>query len=182
MKLIYKKTFEKLMKLIIKLIIIIFYIFIHIKSKFIKFKKLEKKLKYKYFFCFTSMGKLENKYVKELIDYYKMIGVDKFYLADNNDKNSEKLSDILNNYIKDGFLDIIDVTNIKKDQTQMFGEVYEKHKSECRWMSFFDFDEYLEFRHANNIINIQTYFSKSKFEKCNVILIILLVRKFFFDS
>ena len=53
----------------------------------------------------------------------------------------------------------------------MFGEVYEKHKSECRWMSFFDFDEYLEFRHANNIINIQTYFSKSKFEKCNVILI-----------
>ena len=171
MKLIYKKTIEKFMKFIIKLIMIILYIFIHIKSKFIKLKKLEKELKYKYFFCFTSMGKLENKYVKELIDYYKNIGVDKFYLADNNDKNSEKLSDILNDYILDGFLDIIDVTGIKKDQTQMFGEVYEKHKSECRWMSFFDFDEYLVFRYSNNTNYIKNYFSKSNFEQCNVILI-----------
>lgn len=159
------------MKFILKLIMIIFYIYIYIKSKFIKLKKLEKELKYKYFFCFTSMGKLENKYVKELIEYYKNIGVDKFFLADNNNKNSEKLSDILNNYIIDGLLDIIDVKGIKKDQTQMFSEVYEKHKFECRWMSFFDFDEYLEFRSINNTINIQNYFSKSKFEKCNVILI-----------
>ena len=87
------------MNCIIKLIMIFFYIFIYIKSKFIKFKKIEKEIKYKYFFCFTSMGKLENKYAKELIDYYKNLGVDKFYLADNNDRNSEKLSDLLKNYI-----------------------------------------------------------------------------------
>ena len=66
---------------------------------------------------------------------------------------------------------IIDVTVIKKDQTHLFGEVYEKHKSECRQKLFLDFDEYLEFRQANNTIHIQNYFSKLKFEKCNVILI-----------
>ena len=115
------------------------------------------------------MGKLENKYAKELINYYKEIGVDKFYLADNNDNSEEKLSNILKNYILDGLLEIIDTRGIKKDQTQLFGEVYEKHKSECKWMSFFDFDEYLSFKQTN--ISIHNYFSKSNFKKCNVIII-----------
>ena len=153
----------------IKLLILIFYIFLIIKTKFIKLNNLEKEKKYKYFFCFTSMGKLENKYVNELLDYYKKIGVDKFYLADNNDKNSEKLSDILKKDIIDGLVDIIDIIGVKKDQTQLFGEIYEKHKSDCRWMSFYDFDEYLAF--TNNKNNIQTYFSDSNFKKCDVILI-----------
>ena len=101
----------------IKLLILIFYIFLIIKTKFIKLNNLEKEKKYKYFFCFTSIGILENKYVNELIDNYKKIGIDKFYLADNNDKNSEKLSDILKKGIIDGLVDIIDITGVKKDQT-----------------------------------------------------------------
>ena len=43
------------------------------------------------------MGKLENNYVKELVDYYKNIGVDKFILGDNNDKDSNNDS----NYISE---------------------------------------------------------------------------------
>ena len=176
MKLIFKEIdndykYGKIINIIIKLLITILYIYFIIKSKYIKLNKLEKEKNYKYFFCFTSMGKLENKYVNELIDYYKKIGVDKFYIADNNDNYSEKLSDILKKYILDGLVDIIDITGIKKDQSQLFGEVYEKHKTECRWMSFYDFDEYLEFKQTNNNINIQNYFSQSIFEKCNVILI-----------
>ena len=38
-------------------------------------------------------------------------------------------------------------------------------------MSFYDFDEYLEFKQTNIKINIHNYFSKSHFKKCNVILI-----------
>lgn len=171
-----KYKYGRIIEVIIKFLILIFYIFIIIKFKYIQLKKLEREKKYKYFFCFTSMGKLENKYVNELIDYYKNIGVDKFYLADNNDKYYEKLSDILKKYILDGLVEIIEIIGIKKDQTQLFGEVYEKHKSECRWMSFYDFDEYLEFRKINNNkINIQTYFSTSNFEKCDVILINWLI-------
>ena len=171
MELIFQNNdYKYIINFFIKFLIFFIYIFIIFRSKFIKLKKIQKEQKYKYFFCFTSMGKLENKYVKELINYYKEIGVDKFYLADNNDNNSyEKLSDLLKNNILDGLLDIIDVRGIKKDQTQLFGEVYEKHKSECKWMSFFDFDEYLSFKQTN--ISIQNYFSKSNFEKCNVILI-----------
>lgn len=171
MELIFKDYYhcKYIINFIIKFLILFIYIFIIFRTKFIKLKKIQKEQKYKYFFCFTSMGKLENKYVKELINYYKEIGVNKFYLADNNDNFYEKLSDLLKNNILDGLLDIIDVRGIKKDQTQLFSEIYEKHKSECNWMSFFDFDEYLSFKQKN--ISIQNYFSKSNFEKCNVILI-----------
>ena len=40
------------------------------------------------------MAKLENKYVRELVSYYKIIGLDKFFMADTNLLNSEKLSDV----------------------------------------------------------------------------------------
>jgi len=40
--------------------------------------------------------------------------------------------DVLKKDIIDGLVDIIDFTGIKKDQTELFGELYEKHKYECR--------------------------------------------------
>lgn len=93
MELIFKDYYDckYIINFIIKFLILFIYIFINFSTKFIKLKKIQKEQKYKYFFCFTSMGKLENKYVKELINYYKEIGVDKFYLADNNDNSYEKL-------------------------------------------------------------------------------------------
>ena len=121
------------------------------------------------------MGKFENKYAKELIDYYKNIGVNKFFIGDNNNKNSEKLYEILKDDVLNEIVEIIDVSGIKKDQTEYFGEIYEIHKSECKWMSFYDFDEYLEFKSDNYKMTLQNYFSKNKFEKCNVILINWLI-------
>lgn len=152
----------------IKILIIILCIYLHFRTIHIKEQKMEKEKEYKYFFCFTSMGKYENIYVKELISHYSKIGVNKFFLGDNNDIGQEKLSDILKNEILSGLVDIIDITGGRKDQTEFFGEIYQLHKSECKWMSFYDFDEYLEFK---NNYNIQTYFSNEKFEKCNVILV-----------
>ena len=167
----YEYKYAKIINIFIKFLNLTFFIFIFIKSKYIKLKKLNKEEKYNYFFCFTSMAKSENKYVHELIKYYKNIGVNKFYLADNNDNTSEKLQNILQDDLLSGLVEVIDITGIKKDQTQLFGEVYEKHKSECRWMSFYDFDEYLEFKKTKNNYNIQNYFSKPKFKKCDIILI-----------
>ena len=80
----------KIINIFFRFLISTFFIFIIIKSKYIKLKKLNKEEQYKYFFCFTSMAKSENKYVHELINYYKNIGVNKFYLADNNDNTSKK--------------------------------------------------------------------------------------------
>ena len=41
------------------------------------------------------MGRKENLYARELIEYYKTIGFDKFINNDNNLPNTEKFSDVL---------------------------------------------------------------------------------------
>ena len=47
--------------------------------------------------CLCSIGKTENLYVQEYVEYYRKLGYDKIFLYDNNDKNEEAFQDILNN-------------------------------------------------------------------------------------
>ena len=162
---------------ILRFFLVILLIYISYKSNIIKIEKIEREKNYKYFFCFCSLGKSENKYVKQLVDYYKNIGVNKFYLGDNNDKDSERLSDVLTDEISSGLVEIIDLTGINIDQLDLFINVYDMHKHECKWMSFFDFDEYLTILPEEKNITLEQYFSNEKFDKCNVILVNWLLYK-----
>ena len=158
-----------------KSIIILVLLLIIYLSCSIELKKLEAEKNYKYFFCFSSIGKLENNYVKELIDYYKKLGVNKFILGDNNDKDSERLSDVLQKEIDEGLVDILDYTGRRKHQTDFFKDSYEMYKEKCRWISFYDFDEFLEIKDGDKQLTVQSYFSNEKFDNCDVILINWLV-------
>ena len=154
-----------------QLVILFFCLYTIYKSCSIKLEKLETEKNYKYFFCFSSMGKMENIYVNELVDYYRNIGVDKFIFGDNNDKDSERLSDVLKKEIDEGLVDILDFTGRKKHQTDFFKDSYEMYKDKCRWISFYDFDEFLELKEGNKSTTVQKYFTEEKFVNCDVILI-----------
>ena len=52
---------------------------------------------------------MENKYIRELIEYYLKLGVEKFILGDNNLPNTEKFADVIQDYINDGTVDVIDL-------------------------------------------------------------------------
>jgi len=104
--------------------------------------KYNQKNNFEFFFCFCSMGRQENLYVRELISYYMSIGVDKFVFADNNLPNTEKFSDILQDYIKNGTVDIIEIFGDSYGQNY-YNTLYENYRKRCKWLSFFDFDEYL---------------------------------------
>ena len=41
-------------------------------------------MKYKSKVCLCTLGKQENRYIREFVSYYKKLGVDKIYLYDNN--------------------------------------------------------------------------------------------------
>jgi len=137
---------------------------------FITFKKYLKSKKI--FFCFCGMGKRENIYTRELISYYLSIGTGKFILGDNNDIDSEKLSDVTQDYINNGIVDIIDLRGQKKDQPDFYGDVYERYKKKCKWFGFFDFDEYLlmHFEEGKNI-TVQEFLSNEMYSKCESISI-----------
>jgi hypothetical protein len=88
------------------------------------------------------MAKQENIYAKELIEYYINLGVEKFIFGDNNLPNTEKLSDILQVYISNGIVDIIEIFGSAIGQSEFQQSIYEKYKTKCGWFLYFDFDEY----------------------------------------
>ena len=137
---------------------------------FVKFKKFIKERKI--FFCFCGSARHENIYTRELISYYLSIGTGKFIFGDNNDLESEKLSDVTQDYIKNGTVDIINIRGQKIDQSDFYRNVYEMYKNKCNWISFFDFDEYL-LMHLDGKKNnsVQEFLSNEKYSKCESISI-----------
>ena len=93
--------------------------------------------------CVCTVGKKENKYIKEFVQHYKDIGVDKIFLYDNNDMKGEKFEPILSQYIKEGFIEIFDYRGQTAAQLKLMRECYDKNKNIFDWFIFFDTDEFL---------------------------------------
>ena len=156
------KLFGKLIWILIRILIILYLFF---KNKFIRIKKDN------YFACFLAMGKQENKYAKELIQYYWNLGIEKFILGDNNLPNTEKLSDVLQDYIDEGIIDIIELFDSSLGLSDFYNITYEKYRTKCKWFLLFDFDEYLEvhFEKNKNLV-LKDFLSNDIFNKCESIL------------
>ena len=132
---------------------------------------------YQYFSCFISFVKLESKYSIELIEHYKTLGIEKFYLADDNSYGVEKLSDVLKNYINEGIVEIEEIGGKNLNKYDYYEYAYEKYRAICKWSFYFDFDEFLQFKDKN--MTLKSYLSQEIFDKCDVIKIDYLM---FYDN
>ena len=135
------------------------------------YKKMKEigKDKYIYEICSVTKAKYENLYVREFVEYYLSIGVDKFYFGDDNEDNVENLSDVLDDYVKKGIVDINYVYYRNMSHEMFFDESYKSLKFRCKWILFIDVDEFLEFTDKN--MNIKTYVNMPIFDKCDTIRI-----------
>ena len=97
------------------------------------------------------IGRRENRYAREFVEYYKSIGFDKIFLCDNNRDGEEHFEEVLQDYIDDGFVQIINYRNIPGAQCQAYAAVYRKYGDKYQWMAFFDFDEYLTMVRDNDV-------------------------------
>ena len=161
----------KLIRILILFLIIIFEIF---KNKgFINFFKKHLKV------CLCVIGKKENLYVKEFIDYYKKLGYNKIIIYDNNDINDEKFEDIIKKEIRKGFVSIINYRGYegknKHPQFDAYKDCYEKNNMKYNWLSFFDFDEFLELNPKSQ--TIREFLNHKRFQKCQTIKINWIVYK-----
>ena len=125
--------------------------------------------------CLCTLGKKENLYAKEFIEYYKLLGFDKIIIFDNNDVNDENFENVLKYYIKTKFVEIIDIRGIMSVQIPVFNFCYQKYNKIFDWIAFFDFDEFL---YINDFNNIKNYIYHKRFEKCQTILF----NWFFYDD
>lgn len=111
------------------------------------------------------IGRMENRYVVEYVEYYKKLGVDKIFIYDNNHDGEEHFEDILQSYIDEEFVQIIDYrnkTNLVNEgniQLQAYTDCYNTYGSDFDYMCFFDFDEFLTFVEP---ITIKEYLERGK--------------------
>jgi hypothetical protein len=121
--------------------------------------------------CLCVIGKNENLYIGEFINYYNKLGYNHIFLYDNNNINDERFDDVIKN--EKDFVSIINYRGFRgkeeNPQLDAYRDCYDKNNKYYKWLSFFDIDEYLEFNPKN--IKIQNFLSNNKFRKCKVIKI-----------
>ena len=157
---------------------ILFFIIIYIFFCNHYYKKKYEKIKV----CLCVIGKLENIYAKEYVNHYKKLGYDHIYIYDNNNNNSERFSDILFEEIKIGFVSINDFIGFRgkynNSQYEAYYDCYNKYSRYYDWLSFFDFDEFLDI----NTKTIQEFLDKKIYKNCQNIKINWLVYNSYNES
>ena len=127
------------------------YIYFHLKI-FKKFKV-----------CLCTIGKKENLYIKEFVEYYKQLGLDKIFIYDNNDKEDEKFDLLLKDYIDEGLVKIIDIRGKVGPQIMAMEDCKNNNFKIYDWLMFFDIDEFIYLR---NFSNIKDFLDRKIFDKC----------------
>jgi len=103
--------------------------------------------------CICSIGKNENLYVREFVEYYFNLGIDKIFIYDNNDINGEKFENVLMDFIQNNFVEIIDVRGLSSIQIPIYNYCYRKYNKFYDWIGFLDFDEFLFIENNKTIKN-----------------------------
>ena len=97
------------------------------------------------------IGRRENQYIREFVEYYKNLGFDNICLYDNNYDGEDRFEDAIGDYIANGYVFLKDYRNRSVCQLQAYQECYDNYKDEYDWIAFFDIDEFLSLVNDNDI-------------------------------
>ena len=142
-----------------KIILILIYCFIYIEF-YLNFKN---GIDIKVALC--TMGKMENLYINEFVDYYYKLGIDHIFIYDDNEEGTEKMSDVLYNKYKK-FITINKAKLFHIDnQSTSFSNCYKSNIDKFDWFLMVDMDEFLFI--VNN--TLKGYLTNKVFDKCDII-------------
>ena len=113
--------------------------------------------KYKVSIC--AIFKNEALYLREWIEYHKIVGVEHFYLYNNNSEDDYQT--VLAPYIADG---TVTLTQWPQNQAQMqcYYDGIERFKGETEWLTFLDIDEFIVPNTTDNIYDFLKPFQKKR--------------------
>ena len=112
------------------------------------------------------IGRRENDYIREFVEYYKALGFTNICLYDNNYDGEEDFNDVIGDYISNGFVILKDYRNKKVCQLEAYDECYKKYGKEYDWIAFFDIDEFM-FINSNK--TLPEYLARSEFNEYDMI-------------
>jgi len=84
--------------------------------------------------------KNEAEYIREWLEFHKLVGVERFYLYDND--STDNLQEVLQTYIKSGEV-IYHHISLRPGQLPAYVHYLEAYRAESVWTAFIDVDEFL---------------------------------------
>ena len=102
----------------------------------------------------------EASYIKEWIDYHLLVGVDHFYLYNNN--SSDDYSSILKPYIEKGLV-TLEQWPYTPGQMSAYYDCIENNRNDSNWISFIDLDEFIVPQKKSNINDVLVKFKRRPF-------------------
>jgi hypothetical protein len=145
-------------KIIIEIKAFLFLIFLILKSYSLKRNKIIK-------IALCTTAKKENLYVKEFINYYLKLGIDHIYIYDDNDPNTEKISDVIDYSYKTNVTIYLNKNEKIEYQSQAYNHCYKNNNNKFDWILFIDMDEFLFIKNYK----LKNFLNKSIFNKCSFI-------------
>ena len=112
------------------------------------------------------IGRRENDYIREFVEYNKVLGFTNICLYDNNYDGEEDFHDIIGDYISDGYVILKDYRNRKVCQLDAYNECYKTYGNEYDWIAFFDIDEFM-FINCNKTLG--EYLARPEFNEYDMI-------------
>lgn len=112
------------------------------------------------------IGRKENRYVRDWVEYHKSLGITNIYLMDNNYDGEEDFREVINDYIDNGYVILKDCKNKKSHQLKGYTECYETYGNDYDWIIFIDIDEYITLSKHKSI---DEYLEQDKFEDYHLI-------------
>ena len=118
--------------------------------------------------CICTLGKDENRYITEFVEYYKEYGVDKIYLYDNNDIDGERFENVIGKYVENKYVEIIDWRGVKGTSTYygIMDSCYQTYHNQYDWLIFYELDEFL---YLKKYKNVKKFLISDKFNNCESI-------------
>lgn len=102
----------------------------------------------KYYLSIATMFQNEARFLKEWIEFYKLMGVEHFYLYDH--LSTDNCQEVLQPYIDTGLVELKHITEIPKDRTDFFrlqtsvhNNILKQTENETEWLIVMDTDEFV---------------------------------------
>lgn len=135
-------TIKYIIKVLLYQFINIFYKLLY---SLIPYRKQDKSI---YQISICAIFRNEAASLREWIEYHKIIGIQHFYLYNNN--SDDAYSEILSPYIEDGIVTLIDWAP-HPGQILAYQHWYSNYREQTQWVTFLDLDEFICPIYDNNI-------------------------------
>lgn len=105
----------------------------------------------------TLIVKNEAKYLREWIEYHRIIGIEHFFIYDN--ESTDGLRSFLEPYIKKGIVTYAYVSGSKK-QMPCYEDSTIRNRKRVKWMAFLDADEYINIHTGKSLSDFLESYDK----------------------